>query len=586
MAEQPAKKSNQRTAAVYARFSSDLQNDRSIDDQFAVCHTYAEREGLNIIPEFEFLDRAKSSATMRGRGGLRKLMEAAKARKFEVLIVESLDRLSRDLEDLPAIYKRLSFAEIELHTLNEGIADGMKIGFRSIMGAAFLKDLADKIRRHHLARAKQGHVMGMITYGYRGVAGQPGEREKDPQTAAIVLRIFTDYASGVKPREIAQGLTRDKIPSPTGTETWSHQTLLGGGGKSGLLRNALYIGKLVYNKSKNVRDPDGGITTRSNPERDHVSTEVPHLRIIDQNLWNAAQAIRADRSLRMFGPGGVKSRRVVKRSDHLLSGLLRCGVCHEKMIFTSTSRGTQYVACAAWRNNSTCSHGKSYNIDLLQDVVVKNWRKKLMDPERRVKATKSAIAEYASLAKKDNAEKEVVEAKIDRLSIQISRLADAIANGNMPIKEVMASIEEKSRERDGLVERLRLMKASNPDSNVIALPSVAAAYLEAVESVNTGLITDVITPDIVMAFQNIIDSIVVQPTGYKKGYEIDVYGRKSAIMGINLFPPKRSTEELLIEEAVSTEDRAVISANAGGQVRRYHSRENNIISLGRWRAAA
>lgn len=583
---QPTKKSNQKTAALYARYSSDIQNDRSIDDQFAICRTYAEREGLNVVKEFEFCDRAKSSATMRGRAGLRQLLEAARADKFEVLIVECFDRLSRDTEDLPGIYKRLSFAEIELHSLNEGIADGMKIGFRGIMGAAFLKDLADKVRRHHVARAKEGHVMGMVTYGYRCVAGKPGEREKDPQTAPIVHRIFAEYASGVKPREIAKGLTRDKIPSPSGADVWSHQTLLGGGGKSGLLRNPNYVGTLVYNRQKNVRDPDGGMTSRSNPERDHISTDVPHLRIIDQNLWDAAQANRTDRSLKMFGPGGIKRRQVVKRSDHLLSGMLRCGVCHEKMIFTSTSRGTQYVACAAWRNNSSCSHGKSYNIDLLQGIVAKHWREKLGDPRRHALAMKEARAEYAAQAKRDNADKEIVEAKIDRLTVHISRLADAIATGSIPIKEVMTSIEEKARERDGLNERLRLIKASNPYSNVRTMPHVADSYLEAVESVGTALNTNIITPDIIMAFRNLIDTIVVQPTGYKKGYEIDVFGRKSAYAGINPFQTRRSMEEILIDEAVSEKDRAAISAHLTGQVRQYHSSGNNVISLGRWKAAA
>jgi site-specific DNA recombinase len=506
---------------------------------------------------------------MRGRDGLRDLMEAAKSRKFEILIVESLDRLSRDPEDLAGIYKRLSFAEIELHTLNEGVADGMKIGFRSIMGAAFLKDLADKVRRHHVARAKEGHVMGMVTYGYRGVDGKPGEREIDPQSAPIVRRIFTEYANGISPRAIAIGLTRDNIPSPSGAEQWSHQSFLGGGGKKGLLANSLYVGKLIYNKHKNVSNPDGGTTTRDNPERDHISTDVPHLRIIDQNLWDAAQTIRSDRSTKQFGPGGMKTRKIIKRSNHLLSGLLRCGVCHEKMMFTSTSRGTQYVACGAWKKNSSCSHGKSYNVDLLQDIVANNWHEKLSAPERHKKAMKAAVAEYAALAKKNNVDKEVVKAKVDHLTVQISRLADAIASGNMPIKEVMTAIEEKARERDGLTERLRLINASSPNSNVRPLPHVADTYLETVENVGAALKTGSVSPDIVMAFQNLIDTIVVHPTGYKQPYEIEVYGRESAYLGINLFPPGKPLEEILIEEGVSVEHRAAaISANARGQVQR------------------
>ena len=90
---------------------------------------------------------------------------------------------------------------------------------------------------------------------------------------------------------------------------------------------------------------------------------------------------------------------------------------------------------------------------------------------------------------------------------------------------------------------------------------MADSYLEAVESVGTALNTGAITPDIVMAFQNLIDTIVVQPTAERAGYEIDVFGRKSAYRGIELFKARRSMEEVLIEEAVSAEDRAAIAAN-------------------------
>src|SRR6267154_4514868 len=74
-------KPKQRTAALYARFSSDLQKDRSVDDQFADCERFAKREGLKIVAKFS--DRAKSGSTLFGRDGALELMLAAKARKFD-----------------------------------------------------------------------------------------------------------------------------------------------------------------------------------------------------------------------------------------------------------------------------------------------------------------------------------------------------------------------------------------------------------------------------------------------------------------------------------------------------------------------
>jgi hypothetical protein len=62
-----------------------------------------------------------------------------------------------------------------------------------------------------------------------------------------------------------------------------------------------------------------------------------------------------------------------------------------------------------------------------------------------------------------------------------------------------------------------------------------------------------------------MDSLVVQPTGYRQPYVVDAYGRLSALMGVNLFPTVRSGQEIMAEEGVSP---AVVSANLAGQVQR------------------
>jgi site-specific DNA recombinase len=559
-------KHNQRTAAIYARFSSDHQNDRSIDDQITLCQVYSAREGLNVTHKFS--DRAKSGATVFDRDGLWKLMKAAMARKFDVVIVESLDRLSRDQEDLAGLFKRLSFADVELLTVNEGKATSVNVGLRGIMGQMFLKDLGDKIRRHHHGRVREGDIMGCPPYGYRPVPGQPGKCEINLEQAAIVQRVFSEYANGSSPRTIAIGLTRDKISTPSGGEVWSTQSILGGGGKCGMLGNRKYIGEIVYGTHRYIRRPDAeGLVARANPESEHVHASVPHLRIINQDLWDSVQEVRAGRAVKLFGPTGKVTRPVVKRSSHLLSGLLRCGQCNGHMIFASTSRGKQFVACAAAKTKSACAHGKSYDIGLLKQIVVQNFRKNLIAPKRHAEAVRAASAEYMARAKEARVEKQAVETKINRLSVQIARLADAIENSNRPIMELATSIDAKEAERVGLVEKLRLLNAEAP-GNVTPLPLVVDVYLETVDMLHGALTADATTPEVVIAFQNLIDCIVVQPTGYREGYVVDVYGRKSAIMGIDLFPAKRSTEEILTGEGVSPAARAAILANQRGQVQR------------------
>jgi site-specific DNA recombinase len=115
-------------ATIYARFSTDLQNERSIEDQLSLCQSYAEREGLNVVSTYE--DRARSGGSVMGREGLLRMLDQARERSFDVVIVEALDRLSRDMEDLAGIHKRLSFLGIEIRAVHEGVANTVLVGLR------------------------------------------------------------------------------------------------------------------------------------------------------------------------------------------------------------------------------------------------------------------------------------------------------------------------------------------------------------------------------------------------------------------------------------------------------------------------
>lgn len=568
----------QKSAALYARYSSDMQKDRSIDDQFALCATYAGREGFKVISQFA--DRAKSSATLFDRDNLLELMQAAKARKFEAIIVENLDRLSRDQEDLAGLFKKLKFYGVELRTVNEGETTDTHIGLRGMFGAMFLKDLKDKVRRHHIGRVKEGHVMGAVSYGYQSIPGKPGERVIHPERAAVVRRIFTEYAKGVSPADIANGLTRDNIPSPAGAREWSHQSFIGGGGKTGLLGNRLYIGELTWNKHHYDRNPEtNSVVARVNPEDQHLVVSVPHLRIVDQPLWDAAQAVRRGRSVAKFGPNGMTTRAVIPRGDHLLSGLLRCGQCNGDMIVVSKSRGEQFVSCAAARTKATCEHRKSYSIDGLKKLVLDNFRDNMVDPKRHAEALRAAHTEYAALAKKNSGEKGAAEKQRNRLVVQIARLVSAISDSDEPLPALLDSLKKKEAERVGLEERIRLLGADN----VVHLhPKVIDTYKETIEKLHKKLSTNSDDIETKTAFRNIMDSIVVHPTGYREPYVVDAYGRLSAIMGIDLFPIKRSAKKILAAEGVICSDN-----NALDLARLQLSQQrDNVISLGRWRAAA
>lgn len=571
----------QKTAAIYARFSSDLQKDRSIDDQFAVCEAYANRDGIRIVARFK--DRAKSGASLFDRDGLMDLRNAAKRKEFDAIIVENLDRMSRDQEDLAGLFKRFQHYGIELLTVNEGKTTSMHVGIRGLVGSMFLTDLAAKVKRGHDGRVRAGKVPGAVTYGYDRVLGQPGDRVINPAEAEVVRRIFREYADGISPRFIALGLTRDGIPTPSGGKHWNHQTFVGGSYARGIVGNLLYIGKLQWNTHYIVTDPDtGSKLKRPTDASKHLTVDVPDLRIIDQPLWDAAAAVRGSRAVSKFGPEGKRGpQHATRNRDSFLAGLLVCGSCHGHMRIAQCSRnGSARVACASAHQRDTCAHRKSYDMGELEKLVLDGFRD-LTDTKPITEAIKAYHQRYAENVKTQGAERLSVERQLNRLTLQIDRLVTAISDTNEPLPALMESLKAKEAQRVGLQERARLLNSSN----VISLhPNFIETYKANVTRLHEALTTNIGRAQARAAFHNLVDSIVVHPTAKRMPYEVNVYGRLAAIMGVDLFPTMRTNEEIVAAEAIPAV--AIPSTQISPSCRYSNSQKDGVVSLGRWRQAA
>src|SRR6185295_14891950 len=131
---------------AYQRFSTDLQDERSIEDQQRVCEALAEREapGASVV---HFSDKALSGASMIGRTGLQAMLRRIAAGEIDVLVAEDTDRLSRNLADLAGIHDQLRFAGVRLVTFGQGEIDETKVAFMGLMAQQFLKNLAHKTHR-------------------------------------------------------------------------------------------------------------------------------------------------------------------------------------------------------------------------------------------------------------------------------------------------------------------------------------------------------------------------------------------------------------------------------------------------------
>ena len=198
--------------SIYARYSSDLQRAASIEDQFLICKERIVREQWTLAATYA--DRGLSGASHL-RPGYQQLLAGARKGEFDIVLAEALDRISRDQEHVASFFKQMSFAGIRIVTLAEGEISELHVGLKGTMNALFLKDLADKTRRGLRGRVEQGRSGGGLCYGYRitrSTDGERGGREIDEAEAAVVRRIFADFAAGKSPRRIAAELNREGIP--------------------------------------------------------------------------------------------------------------------------------------------------------------------------------------------------------------------------------------------------------------------------------------------------------------------------------------------------------------------------------------
>lgn len=532
--------------AIYARYSSDLQRDASIEDQIRLCTERAEKDGWKISNCYS--DHGLSGASLI-RPGMQMLLQDALNGKFDILMAESLDRISRDQEDIAHIHKRLNFAGIGIVTLSEGAVNELHIGLKGTMGALYLKDLADKTRRGLRGRVEAGKSGGGNSYGYDVVhkTGSDGERIRGDRRinefqAAIVRRIFNEYTAGKSPRAIAQKLNREKVAGPSG-KAWGPSTIHGNRQRgTGILNNELYIGRLVWNRLRYVKDPDTGKRiSKLNPEDEWIAQDVPELRIVDQPVWDAVKARQGEMkaSTQAKAKNGYWDRR---RPRYLLSGLMTCGVCGGGVVHINAER----VGCFNARDKGTCSNLVTLRRDELETLVLDGLEKHLMEPALVETFCEHYTRHINRLVAEHNAGLNADRDELERVNREVARLVKAIIDGvpAAQVKDKMLELEERQKTLEKRVRDAKEMPVS-------LHPNLAGHYREQIGRLREALQCPDKREQAAAALRPLIDRIELTPVG-RDGQEIpsiSLHGHLAGILALAMQTEKRR-ETGLSEESI------------------------------------
>jgi DNA invertase Pin-like site-specific DNA recombinase len=109
--------------AIYARYSSDLQRESSVEDQIRKCREFAQRSGWSVLEDFVCADRAISAAAVAGRLEFKSLLDSAKKKPhpFDRILVDDTSRLARNVADALNAVATLSFHGVGVSFVSQGI---------------------------------------------------------------------------------------------------------------------------------------------------------------------------------------------------------------------------------------------------------------------------------------------------------------------------------------------------------------------------------------------------------------------------------------------------------------------------------
>jgi DNA invertase Pin-like site-specific DNA recombinase len=219
---------------LYARFSSTLQNSRSIEDQVALLRERCERENWEVVDVFtDYAISGAAGIDENARPGLNALLQRVEAGGIDQVLAEATDRIARHQGDAFAIRERIVYAGARLFTLSDGEVTEITAAFKGLMDAQFRKELGAKIKRGQRGAVKSGRAPAGLAYGYRRANRLDpngnlvrGLREINEDEAEVVRRIFREYAANISPRQIAERLNEEGIPGPHG-RSWRVSTING-----------------------------------------------------------------------------------------------------------------------------------------------------------------------------------------------------------------------------------------------------------------------------------------------------------------------------------------------------------------------
>ena len=364
-------------AAIYCRLSEEDRNKQfetddsnSIRNQKAMLLQYAMEQGWEVYNLYSDDDYTGSD---RRRPEFNRLLEDAKAHRFDIVLCKTQSRFTRELELVEKYIHGLfpiwgiRFVSVvdNADTANKGNKKSRQIN--GLVNEWYLEDMSENIRSVLTNRRQNGfHIGAFALYGYQKDPDQKGHLIIDEEAAAVVREVFTLFSQGYGKTAIARMLNDRGIPNPTeykrlhglryqqpkrkNSTLWKYFAI------SDMLTNEIYIGNMVQGKYGSV-----SYKTKQNkprPKSEWYRVEGTHEAIIDRPLWNRVQSMIAERAKPFdCGTVGLFARKAI------------CANCGYTMR-SSKNHGRHYLQCSNRHVAKDACIGSFISVEKLEQMVI------------------------------------------------------------------------------------------------------------------------------------------------------------------------------------------------------------------------
>ena len=533
------------TIGIYIRLSmadedtgngSKAESD-SIGNQRMLINRYLDNHPtLSKYPRLEFADDGYTGTNFH-RPQFAAMMEKVRHGEINLICVKDFSRFSRDyIETGNYLECTFPFMGVRFISINDGYdsddykgtTGGLEVVMRSIIYAAYSKDLSVKTTTAKIQMMKQGkYVGGYAPYGY---VLHPEIRNKlklDPEAAEVVRHIFQLANDGKSPRAIAEILSEEKVLIPSAYEKENHPEQYNGqqfedpyiwsvSTVRTILNRQEYIGHTVLHKST-VKDFKNHKRQETGADEHYVFPNT-HEPIISQELWDSVQ----------------KQRKRVQRASawgshsHRLSGYLYCADCGRRMTlqthYSKTDGSVQYsFRCGGYsRMTDSCTaHGISAGqVETLIATTIKRITHRVLNDEQafaeEIQSRWNAQQESKPQQKKSDIKQ--LQKRYGELSDLVRSLYENYVSGILPERQYRQLMKQYDDEQAAIEVKIseleeRISEESKEQLKIDQFTALVHKYQESDE------VSDAM-------FREMIDKIIVheaEGVGNARTQQVDIY---------------------------------------------------------------